>query len=343
MALWTDLIDPAEVVGIARAEQYMLEQRRGTLAHYLPNVFVNGDTIKFFVGENGLVDEAQLRSWNAAPEIGKSGGGSMKSISLVAISRNEPIDEQTQKALRRMTTDQFRKSVTAATRRTVQSISDRVERIRGSIINTGKATVTQHNYLLNDDFGRDPALNVALGAGNWWDTGTADRFAQIRAHMDIYRQKNDGNDPGRICMNASTLAALAGGNQFRTTLNNGANINATSAQAASMLLAEGLPAAELYNRRTKSGLVLDPKKIYYLPDPVDPNGDTPSDLGATYWGETVSGMSQEFNLEPGEQPGLVVGVYREDRIPYTLEVMGDAVALPVARNANAAMAVQVLP
>lgn len=343
MALWTDIIEPAEVVGVARAEQYALEQRRGSLARYLPNVHVNGDVVKFFVGEAGLVDEAQLRAWNAAPEIGKSGGGSRKSISLVAISRNEPIDEQTQKALRRMTDDQVKKSVNAAVVRTVQSISDRVERIRGSIINTGKATHVQHNYLLNDDFGRNPALSAALGAGNWWDTGTADRFAQIRAHLDIYRQYNDGQDPARILMNATTLAALAGGNQFRTQLNNGATIGATSAQAASMLLAEGLPQVELYNRRTKTGLVLDPKKIYYLPEPTDPNSDTPTDLGATYWGETVTSMSPEFNLEPGEQPGLVVGVYREDRIPYTIEVMGDSVALPVARNANAAMAVQVLP
>ena len=39
---------------------------------------------------------------------------------------------------------------------------------------------------------------------------------------------------------------------------------------------------------------------------------------------------------------MVVGVYREDRIPYTVEVMADAVTLPVARDANRAMAVKVL-
>ena len=38
----------------------------------------------------------------------------------------------------------------------------------------------------------------------------------------------------------------------------------------------------------------------------------------------------------------MVGVYREDRIPYEVEVMADAITLPVARDANKAMAVKVL-
>ena len=56
----------------------------------------------------------------------------------------------------------------------------------------------------------------------------------------------------------------------------------------------------------------------------------------------MTALAEGFDLEPAETPGIVVGVYKEDRIPYTVEVMSDAITEPVAHNANAAMAIQVL-
>ena len=70
MPLWTDIITPVEATGIARDEQYVIEQERGgTLARYLPNVFEDSDYVKFQVGSTGLVDVARYRAFNAPPGL----------------------------------------------------------------------------------------------------------------------------------------------------------------------------------------------------------------------------------------------------------------------------------
>ena len=38
MPLWTDLITPVEATGIARAELELIEQAKGNLSRWLPNV-----------------------------------------------------------------------------------------------------------------------------------------------------------------------------------------------------------------------------------------------------------------------------------------------------------------
>lgn len=342
MALWTDIISPVDATGIARAEQYLYEQQWGTLARYLPNVFVESDHIKFLVGTNGLVDEAFYRAFNAAPEIGNSAVPQSKTIDLPAISRNEPIDERTQKELRRLSDDQVRKSIVSAIRRTVQAISDRQERTRGGLIDSGSVIVNQWNYQINDNFGRDAALTVVAGVGNYWADPAVDRLAQLTTWRDVYASKNNGAEPGSILMSRTAYSAFAAGNQFRTQLVNGASRPGLQGDVFGGVDAAGLPPIDLYNRSTKSGKVLPANKIYFLPTPTNPDDQDGTDLGATFWGQTVTAEAPEFAIEPGEQAGIVVGVYREDRVPYTVEVMGDSIGEPVARNANASMSIQVL-
>ena len=85
MPLWTDLMDPVEATGIARDEQYVIEQAKGgTLARFLPNVFVDSDHVKFYPTANGLVDVARYRAFNATPEVGKGAPITGKTIDLPA-------------------------------------------------------------------------------------------------------------------------------------------------------------------------------------------------------------------------------------------------------------------
>ena len=88
--------------------------------------------------------------------------------------------------------------------------------------------------------------------------------------------------------------------------------------------------------------VLDPKRIYLLPEPVDPYDEDGSPLGATYWGRTVSAGFESWGIEPDEQPGIVCGIFREDRVGASIEVQGDSIGEPVLANPNASMAIQVL-
>lgn len=343
--LWTDIIDPVEATAIARDEQYVLEQANGgTLARFLPNVFVPSDHVKFYPGTNGLVDAANYRAFNSKPEVGKGQTIGSKTIDLPAIARTEPIDEMTQKELARLSDDRVKKSIEAAIKRNVQAISMRQELTRGIAIEQGKVVVSQGNYSINDDFGRDAGLGIT--ASTLWATAAVDRLAALKAWKDVYVAKNDGLQPGRIVFSDTSWAALMAGSQFATLLANGATRPALKAEVEAFLLSADLPPIEIYNRKVKVGgtltPVLDPKKIFFLPEPVAPDAEEGSLLGATYWGQTVTATYDTWGIEPDEQPGIVCGIFKDDQVGGSVEVQGDSIGEPVMANPNAAMAIKVL-
>ena len=343
--LWTDLMDPVEATGIARDEQYVIEQEKGgTLARFLPNVFVPSDHVAFYPDSNGLVDAAYYRAFNARPELGKGQGLSRKTIDLPSIARTEPIDEMTQKELARLSDDRIRKSIEAAIRRNVQAISMRQELTRGIALEQGKVLVDQDNFLIADDFGRNTALNIQ--AASYWATGSVDRVSAVKSWCDIYATYNNGAQPGRIVMTDTSWAAYASGDQFATLLANGATRPALKAEIMALTESAGLPSIELYNRSVSvdgtATKILGVKKIYLLPEPVDPMSEEGSVLGATYWGQTVSSGFESWGIEPDEQPGIVCGVFKEESVGSSIEVQGDSIGEPVLANPNAVMVIQVL-
>lgn len=345
MPLWTDLMTPVEATGIARDEQYVIEQQKGgTLARFLPNVFVDSDHVKFYPGTSGLVDVARYRAFNAKPEVGKGQGLARKSIDLPAASRTEPIDELTQKELARLSDDRIRKSIEAAIRRNVQAISTRQELTRGILIETGKVAVDVDNFWINDDFGRNAALTIT--AASLWSTAGVDRITALTSWCDTYATYNNGAYPGRIVMGKAAWAAFASGSQFATLLANGATRPGIRSEILAFADSAGLPAVEIYDRSVSvegvTTKVLSSNKIYLLPDPVAVDAEEGSLLGATYWGRTVSAGFESWGIEPDEQPGIVCGVFREEQVGASIEVQGDAIAEPVAVNANASMTVTVL-
>lgn len=347
MALWTDIINPVEATGIARDEQDVIEQQKGgTLARYLPNVVVDSDHVKFFPSSTGLVDAASYRAFNAPPEIGKGQGVKASTIDLPAISRNEPVDELTQKELARLSDDRIRKSIESAIRRDVRAISMRQELSRGIVIETGALTVDQDNFLISDVFGRDASLTVSAGTGNWWGDPAVDRLQAILTWMDLYATFNNGAMPGAIVFGKAAWTGFAGGNQFKTLLANGATRPALREDVVSYSQSAGLPELEVYDRSVAVGgtltKVLNSKKIFMLPEPVDPNTEEGSLLGATYWGRTVSAGFESWGIEPDEQPGIVCGIFRDEKVGASIEVQGDAIGEPVAANPNASMAIQVI-
>ena len=140
------------------------------------------------------------------------------------------------------------------------------------------------------------------------------------------------------------------GDQFRTVVlvNGGGTASrpARNAEVAGLLTDNGLPEYEIYERGVQiegtGTKVLDPKFVYFLPEPTDPNDEDGGVLGATYWGRTISSGFDSWGIEPDEQPGIVCGVFREEKVGSSIEVEGDSIGEPVAGNPNASMAVQVL-
>lgn len=347
MPLWIDLIDPVEATGIARDEQYEIEQARGgSLARFLPNVFVDSDHVNFDVFTTGLVDAARYRAFNARPEIGKGPKAKRGTISLPPVSRTEPIDELTQKELRRLSPDRVRKSIESAIRRNVQAMTMRQEWARGQVIRSGSLVVDEDNYFINDNFGRDAALTVVAGAGQWWSDAAIDRLSALSTWQDLYASKNNGEMPGRMVFGSrAAYNAYAAGNQFKTLVGSSSRPPlATEVQAYHS--GAGLPDYEVYERRVQiegvSTSVLDPKCVYLLPEPTSTDNEDGGVLGATYWGRTVSAGFESWGIEESEQPGIVCGVFKEEKVGASVEVEGDSIAEPVAANPNASMSIQVL-
>lgn len=336
MAFWTDIIDPATLTGYARAALADLEAARGSLARYLPNREVPNISVRFVQGGSGFVTEANFRAYDAEPEVGKRPPAKRVTLELPAIGQDIPISEYEQLIARGASDEAMLTEILSTTRTVVRAVSDRIERLRGSVLNTGAATIAPG---VSDDFGRAAGHNVT--APELWTDPDADRLGFLETIADLYRATN-GVEAGSILLPTPVLRALASGNQFATQLLNGSSRPATIADVNGVLAGAGLPQVDRYDRRTSSGAVLDQDRLLLLPAPVEVNDFDGTELGATFWGQTLTSSLPGFELADDEQPGIVVGTYRNEKPPVIAEVVSDAIALPVLANANLSLSAKVL-
>lgn len=327
--LWTELIDPAELTGYVREALGDIEARKGSLARFLPNRDVNNIVVRFRAGQAGLVAEAQFRAFDAEPELGKREGGKRVTLELPAIGQNLPISEYDQLRVRDADNDEILTEALATTRQVAQAVSDRIERLRGIVLSTGKATIPEIGGA--DDFGRKSSHTVT--AANLWSTGTTvSRLEDLQAWADVYEATN-GVAPGAIVMSRKAYRLLAAGDEFKTALAGGGSRPSTQADVNAVIEGAGLPPIEVYTRRTSAGLILGENELLMLPAPVDVDAWEDAPLGATFWGRTLTSSDPKFQLE-GDAPGIVAGVYRGEKPPMIAEVVSDAIAMPVLANAN---------
>jgi hypothetical protein len=346
MALFTDLIDPATLTGYVRAALTDFESRRGNLARWLPNRLVSSINVRFTKGARGLVETAKFRAYDAEIEIGKRQGGQRVTIELPAIGQNIPVSEYEQlRAQGGTVPDELALlSIQGVGRQVAQAVSDGMERLRGTVLVTGKATVVgQDNFVVEDDFGRDPALTFTAPA--LWSVAGTDRLTQLQTWYDLYVTKN-GEPPGAMLMSTRAFRALASGTQFQTQLLNGGARNATSQQVRDEISGAGLPPIELYDRRVNvagvSTQAIADDRVLFLPAPVDPNDDQGTQLGGTWWGRTLTSTDPAWNIAPEDQPGIVTGVFKGEKPPMQLEVISDAIGEPVLANGDLSLCAKVL-
>ena len=337
MALWTDLITPQELTGYARESLAALERRKGTLARYLPNQDKLGTTVRFVRGEHGLVEEATFRAYDAEPEVGATLGGQRVTLELPAMTRTLPVSEYDQLKALGSSDDVMLKQILKTTDAVVASIADGVERMRGIVLATGKATINQANFQVEDDFGRSTELTVA--ASTKWSDPAAKILDDLQAWAEKYDELN-GVAPGALVVSRQVANAVLRAAEFRTVMADGATRPASLAAGNEILVDHGLPPMEIFRRRTKSGPVIPTATALFLPEPGDAAGF--SELGGTFWGQTLTATHKAWDIPDAEQPGLVVGTYLGEKPPLIAEVIGDAIVLPVLANANLTMAMGVL-
>lgn len=339
MALWTDLITPAELTGYVRTALEDLEVNQSSLARWLPNTFVNDINVRFVKGQAGLVAEASFRAFDAEPEIAGSTTGSRVTLEMLPLGQRRIISEYDQLRMRNASDEVLRNSILKEAKNVARAIADRIERLRGTVLETGKATVNQGNLAFDDDFGRIASHTTT--AASLWATSAVDRLSYLQSLVATYKATNDGTAPGAIVTSDRVLLALAAGDQFKTTLVGGATRPAIAGEVRDYLVAAGLPPIYVYDRRTSGGRVLSDNKLMLLPPATDPM-EGESELGATFWGQTLTSQESEYGLADVEQPGVVVGAHKATSIPHIATVESDAIALPVLANANLSLVATVL-
>lgn len=340
MALWTDIIDPAELTGYARASLADYEASRGTLARYLPNREVADIVVRFIAGSNGLVDIADFRAFDAEPTVGKAPSGKRVTLELPAIGQVIPVSEYNQLRSRSASEDAVRNYILNTTDTVVRAVADAIERLRGVVLQTGKATISG---FMDDDFGR--AAGHTVTAGTAWSTVSADALGDLTTWTDTYVTAN-GEMPGSILMSTRVMRSMAKLTQFATILSGGGNRPATMQDVQDTVAAAGLPPITLYDRRVSvagsATKVIADDRVLLLPAPVETDDWQGTQLGATFWGQTLSSTESDWAIDEAEQPGLVAGVFRNETPPMIAEVHSDAIAMPVLANANLSFCADVL-
>lgn len=342
MTLWTDIIDPATLTGYARAALADYEAQRGTLARWLPNREIADIVARFVAGQSGLVDVADFRAYDAEITIGKTPDGKRITIELPAVGRDIPVSEYNQ--LRALGANPSDEAILATIQRTtntvVRAVADAVERMRGIVLQTGKATLAG---FMDDDFGRAAGHTVTAPA--LWSVAATDALGQMTSWSDTYLAAN-GVKPGAMVMSTRVLRAMATLDQFKTQLLNGASRPATVEDVQGLVSAHGLPPIHIYDRLVSvagsATKVLSDDRVLMLPEAVETDDWEGTELGATFWGRTLSSVEADWGIEDSEQPGLVAGVYRNQKPPMIAEVISDAIALPVLANANLSFVADVL-
>lgn len=339
MALWTDIIDPATLTGYARASLQALEDKNGTLETYLPNTHVDDIYIKLEEGENGLQEAAEFRAYDAEPSIARQSQGVTRTLELPAIGQKMPVSEYRALRMRNAADGTYEAHILKTTRQIVRAVADRIEMLRGVVLDEGKAIVNQKNFGINDDFGR-PAENEVTAA-NLWVAPEVSRLNDLLLWQQGYSETNNGTLPGSMLFSTRSYNALRAGKEFQNLVT---GRPMSREEINNILIDEGLAPIRIYDRRIRpyggaAKRVTQDTNVLLLPT-AGATGE--SELGATYWGTTLTATELDWGIEDDERAGIVAGVVKTDNVPVIAEVVCDAIGMPVLGNAALSMRAKVL-
>lgn len=337
MKLFTDYATPYELSVVARASADERERERVSLATYLPTITVPGTSITTQKGENGLVDIAEYRAYDAETAFGSAPGGRRQTVELPALGQQARVAEYDQLVqLNIANAEERRNTLGQVSIRLGRAVADRLELARGEAIQTGKIAFNEGGFIAEVNFDRDPEMNAT--AGKLWSDTSADPVADLENWVEAYTDRN-GDDPAAIIVSKRVLAAIKASDVMRKVATNGMVAQAvTNDFVNSWLAANGLPALVEYNRKIRRGgkpvNVLSPDTLVFVPS-------ADAEAGNTVMGTTLEARHPDYAIPAGEQAGIVVGAYQKHN-PMGIELNAAALGLPVLRDANAFMTAKVL-
>lgn len=336
MALWNDIVEPEDLTYIAR-EGYndAEESAEFNLSRFLPNEFRQSTHITLEAGDNGFIEAAEFRSYDAETPIGGIGeGGRRLSFELPALGQKRRLSEYNQLSL---LGENGYPAVKDAIERSAlkrgQAVADRIELARGRVLVSGKAVINENGFRIDSDFGRDPELTVTPATA--WSDGSANPLEDISDWVEAYSDKN-GLEPSYMLVSNKIVRALRSYKGFLPKDSVRSQVSFKEINA--FLAEEDLPQLVKYNRKVNVGRtperVIPEDTALFLPE-------ANAGLGNTFWGVTLESFESEYSLAVEDRPGIVVGAYKDDD-PVAVWVKAFAVGMPALANANLAMAATVL-
>lgn len=325
MALWTDLISPADLTGFGRqvAEDYDTD----VTAQLLPNVFVD-DVVYSFTVNGRVQDTAQYRAFDAETPIGTVAGAEEKTARLLPVGLKKRFSEYDQ--LRRRASNSP-ESVQAAADRLAGEVSraavDRVRLARAEALVSGSLSLNENGVVQNIDFGRRPEF-TATAATAWNEDG--DAIADLEQWRDAFVEEN-GVEPTHIVVSTAAFSALSKSETIRAYLGN--NVSVVDRASINGVLANyGLPQLTVNDARVAGQRLIPSDQLIMA---------VAGQAGGTVWGTTVEADDPRYGLASADLPGLVVGAYQEDD-PNTKWIRSNGIALPVLADSNLTFSATVL-
>lgn len=349
MDMWTELVEPVELTGYARARLEDYErQQNGSLVSFLPNEFLNDIVAQFEVGQTGLQPVAEYIAYDTESPLASLPGAQKVMFELPKLGLKMSISEYEQiRARGNQTNVVLRTSVERITERLVDAISDRLEYERGYAIEHASLLIDDETgFKQSGDWGRatEHEVSADTGSGEFWDDANADPIENLIAWKDQYIATN-GFGPGAILTSTKVLTTLQRHASLRVLFSSlaGAPGIVTINAVNETLGAYGLPPFQIYDRQVNfKGTVqkvLSPEYMFMLPSPGGTVGGVK--LGSTYWGTTLESYRPEYNIEELDRPGIVVGAW-ETRDPIAKWVHASAIGMAVLGDANLTLRAQVL-
>lgn len=335
MALNTKYLTPADVTGFVRG-RILKYAEKDELAQILPDQTVDNISVRFTIGDAGVDMEAEARDWDAQPSVGEVPKRQRRTIDLVAFSRRIPLSESDALLSRLAGGEGYVNLIQRAADSAAYAIFNSVRRQRATVLATGKATINQANFGLEEDFGRAPELTASLA--QLVSADGSDVLGQLTDFADIFEDKSGGTRPAYALASTRVLNAFLGHAQFASNIN-GVSQPATIDHVNNVLLSHDLPALLRYERKIGQDRLLPEDRLIMVPDYID--GQV-NDLGSTIWGLTESAFKPEFAAISGDMPGAVAAVWDTDGTAGKTVVDADATFLPILKNANLSASLKVI-
>lgn len=358
-----DFLEPEVATTIARQTLAEFEFNNQTsLAGYLPSQEVNDIEYEIdYLDSTGAITAAQWRSFGGSTtsEVWETRGAGGRGR-LQPISRNFVLDEETRLRMRNDSGDAIQRKSAQLVERATKAIALEINFQRANALANGRIDIQGAGGLREVvDFGRREDFDFT--ADKLFTDETSDPLTQLHDWVEQYEDVN-GQRPAEILMTSKILAAirrhpLVTSEAIGTTETT--RRVATASELDNLIQLYDLPQFKMIGTAKVRRDVLDPNSDnyggtedhYLLPqdslifnagesNPGDPDGNI---YGRTFWGATLSGDTEDFNLTGSglDVPGIVAAVI-EEGWPSSMEIIADAIAMPVVFQPNLTMKVKVV-